>query len=78
MVFESDNWEHPGVARWTHDPFFSFVSNRLTYYCEYDNTGNSSAVREGASAKTNEMCMAVGYFFPATTAKICLNSTVVN
>ncbi len=78
MVFESDNWEHPGAAAWAGDPFFAFGSNQLTYHCEYDNRGNTNPVSEGASAKTDEMCMAVGYFFPATAPKICLNSALVN
>lgn len=78
MVFESENWEHPGAALWNSDPFYGFASGQLTYHCEYDNTGNSAPVEEGASAATNEMCMAVGYFFPATGPKFCINSFPVN
>lgn len=73
MVFESDDWEHPGARLWNDDPFFSFASGSLTYRCEYNNTGNT-AVGEGQSAATDEMCMAVGYFFPATGPKFCINS----
>ena len=78
MVFESTDWEHPGSQRWMAEPFFQFASNKLTYHCEYDNRGNPNPVREGSSAATNEMCMAVGYFFPATTPKFCVNDFVVN
>ena len=78
MVFESDNWEHPGATTWAAEPFFQFASNKLTYRCEYDNTGNPNAVPEGSSAATNEMCMAVGYFFPAPNGpRFCLNGFVV-
>jgi hypothetical protein len=35
------------------------------------------AVTEGQSAATDEMCMAVGYFFPATAPKFCINSFAV-
>ena len=34
-------------------------------------------VQTGDSAETDEMCMAVGYFFPATGPIFCLNSFVV-
>ncbi len=84
MVFESMNWEHPGARLWDANPFFSFASNQLTYRCEYDNrTGPTSGmpVREGDSAATDEMCMAVGYYFidGATSARsrFCVNSLLV-
>ncbi len=76
MVFESDNWDHPGAATWAADPFFSFSSGRISYRCEYDNT-TGSRIRTGDSAQTDEMCMAVGYFFPASAAKFCINSFAV-
>ncbi len=38
----------------------------------------SAAVKTGESAVTDEMCMAVGYFFPAERAVACLDSTVIN
>jgi hypothetical protein len=74
MVFQSDNWEHPGQAAWTADPFFSFGTGSLTYRCDYNNPTNRT-IRTGDSAATDEMCMAVGYFFPATGPKFCINST---
>jgi hypothetical protein len=37
-------------------------------------TANTITVRE--SAEKNEMCMAVGYFFPATSDTFCLDSTI--
>lgn len=73
MVFQSDNWEHPGTVDWNAEPFFSFASGSLTYRCDYNNPTNRT-VREGSSAETDEMCMAVGYFFPATGPKFCINS----
>jgi hypothetical protein len=43
----------------------------LTWTCTYDNTGSNKGmtVVAGPSALTNEMCMATGYFFPATGPK---------
>jgi hypothetical protein len=75
VVFNSDDWEHPGAKLWT-TPYHTFASGKLTYECEYNNTGDNvgSTVVSGPSADTNEMCMATGYYFPATKSLICLNS----
>ena len=73
MVFQSDDWEHPGTVDWAAEPFYSFSTGSLTYRCNYNNTTNRT-VTEGSSAETDEMCMAVGYFFPATGPKFCINS----
>jgi hypothetical protein len=78
MVFESTDWEHPGSTSWDAAPFFSFASGTLTNQCDYLNaTGTMQPIVQGPSAATNEMCMAVGYFFdPArtsVTARTCLN-----
>ena len=77
MVLDSLDWEHPAVMTWGASPFFSFASGKLTYQCDYVNQGDAE-IKTGPSAQTNEMCMAIGYQFPATTSKLCLNSTVVN
>jgi hypothetical protein len=33
-----------------------------------------NTITVGESAELNEMCMAVGYYFPATSQTFCLNS----
>lgn len=76
MVFESTDWEHPGVRGWDAEPFYRFASGRLTYACDYDNP-RDTAVSEGASAVSNEMCMAIAYYVPATAPTFCFNDTVV-
>jgi hypothetical protein len=73
-IFTAADWEHPGAVNWP-DPFYTFPSNKLYYQCDYTNPGTTT-ITEGQSAQTNEMCMAVGYFFPATRAKFCVNGTV--
>lgn len=73
MVLETDNWEHPDTATWNAEPFYEFSSGRLDYRCEYFNS-SEAVVETGDSALTDEMCMAVGYFFPATRSIFCLNS----
>ncbi len=78
MVFESTDWEHPGAMSWNGAPFFSFASNKLTYHCDYLNPTNS-VIMDGPSAATNEMCMAIGYFFPSPggTGHFCLDSALI-
>lgn len=73
VVFKSNDWEHPGVKTWMATPFYQFASGKLTYECEYSNP-NPYSIQTGDSAKTDEMCMATGYVFPATKATICYNS----
>jgi hypothetical protein len=72
-VFESTDWEHPGESRWD-GPFHTFQSGKLTYECEYNNPYNRT-ITDGDSAQSDEMCMASGYFFPATRPVFCYNQT---
>nr|HEX4312949.1 hypothetical protein [Kofleriaceae bacterium] len=76
VVQTSTDWEHPTETTWGTMPFFSFASGSLTYSCNYLNETTNEIVT-GPSAQTNEMCMAIGYFFPATKSKMCINSTVI-
>ena len=76
IVFQSDNWEHPGAADWRANPNYTFSSGTLTYRCDYTND-TANTVRTGDSAATDEMCMAVGYFFPATAPRYCINSAAI-
>lgn len=82
MVFESDDWEHPGSRHWEVAPFFSFASGTLNYQCDYLNEyGTPDPVTEGPSAATDEMCMAIGYYFDpdrlTVPSRFCLNSTAL-
>jgi hypothetical protein len=62
------DWEHPGVGLWVTPNFLTVSSgDSFTYHCSYSNTG-STAVTVGETAASNEMCMAVGYYFPAGSA----------
>lgn len=76
MLVDSHDWEHPTVMSWNDAPFYSFASGKLSYQCNYVNGGNAE-IKTGPSAQTDEMCMAVGYQFPATASTMCINSTVV-
>jgi hypothetical protein len=75
MLFESDDWESPGGRTWDAEPFYEF-GRSLDYHCEYQNDLGQT-VRTGPSADTDEMCMAVGYFFPATEPVFCVDSYVI-
>ncbi|HEU4734310.1 MAG TPA: hypothetical protein VFT22_40740 [Kofleriaceae bacterium] len=76
IPFTSTDWEHPGAMMWSAPPFYAFATGKLTYECTYDNTGDNSkqTIVDGPSAATNEMCMATGYYFPATKPLICFNN----
>jgi Copper type II ascorbate-dependent monooxygenase, C-terminal domain len=62
------DWEHPGVGLWVTPNFLTVQSgDSFTYHCSYSNT-STQAVTVGETAASNEMCMAIGYYFPAGSA----------
>jgi hypothetical protein len=74
MVFESADWEHPGARAWEKaTPFYQFTSGKLTYECTWNNP-TTRTIQDGDSAQYDEMCMASGYFFPATRPVFCYNN----
>jgi hypothetical protein len=77
-LFNSTSWADPGDTHWDAPPFYTFASGKLTYQCEYSNPNNYS-IMNGNSAATDEMCMAIGYYFPsaAGTGHFCLNSAML-
>jgi hypothetical protein len=77
VAFES--WDHPGAQQWSTSPFFSFTSGVLSYQCEYVNP-NTYQIGFGDSVTREEMCMAMGYYFPATgaTGYMCLDGAILN
>lgn len=80
IVFQSDDWEHPGAKSWGAAPFYTFTNPKLTFSCTYNNNNANdpnhlTTIHSGQSALTDEMCMATGYIFPATQFKGCLCTT---
>jgi hypothetical protein len=75
MLVESTDWQHPEVASWVEAPYHRFAGN-LDYHCEYFNDSDET-VRTGDSADTDEMCMAIGYFFGGDGPIGCINSFAV-
>ncbi|HEX2686635.1 MAG TPA: hypothetical protein VHN14_08455 [Kofleriaceae bacterium] len=78
-VFDSMNWAHPGTKEWSSSPFYSFTSGKLFYQCEYVNP-NNYRIQYGDDTATQEMCMAIGYYFPAIPGNghFCLDSFMLN
>ena len=71
-LVSSTDYENPVVARWS-PPYLTFGDDELCYDCSYRNDGDVT-VYQGQSATTTEMCMAIGYYFPATATSTCVNS----
>jgi hypothetical protein len=73
VILTSDDWEHPSAREWRNPTFYQFKDAKITWDCTYDNTGDNAdlTVYSGSSASTNEMCVATGYFFPATGPRGC-------
>jgi len=78
VLFDSTSWAHPGIATWGTPSFYSFTSGKLSYQCEYLNP-TTNEIKTGDTAATDEMCMAIGYYFPSdgTAGHFCLNSMML-
>jgi len=64
-LVDTTDWEHPDVGLWNAPNFLTVkAGDSFTYSCAYQNTG-TTAVTVGETAASNEMCMAIGYYFPA-------------
>ncbi len=62
------DWEHPGVSLWSGPDFLTVKQgDSFSYSCAYVNTA-TTAVTVGETAASNEMCMAIGYYYPAGTS----------
>jgi hypothetical protein len=65
-LVHTTDWEKPDFKQYQAAPFLTFkTGEKFHYSCTYQNDRNVP-VTVGNSAETNEMCMAVTYFFPAT------------
>jgi hypothetical protein len=67
-VVHTTDWESPDVGLFYAPTFLTTkAGDTFTYSCAYTNT-TSSPVLVGETAASNEMCMAIGYYFPAGNA----------
>jgi len=78
MVVDNTSWDHPAIRTWTAAPFFSFSTSALSYQCEYLNPNNRT-IATGGNAATDEVCMVVGYYFPAPggAGHLCWNNGMI-
>jgi hypothetical protein len=73
LVVTTD-WQNPAVAQFGPPTFYQFASGeRLTYECTYNNT-LTQTITTGDSWATDENCVGLAYFFPATTPLLCFNN----
>jgi hypothetical protein len=67
-VVHSTDWQHPDVALWSSAPFLTLgAGESLAYSCSYTNRG-AAPVTVGATESGNDVCMMMGYYFPAGAA----------
>ncbi len=65
-VVHTTDWENPDVGLWPASPFLTLQGgDSLAYSCTYSNRG-TSPITLGDTLQ-NEMCMVLGYYFPAGT-----------
>ncbi|HVU03012.1 MAG TPA: hypothetical protein VHC69_33900 [Polyangiaceae bacterium] len=67
-IVHTTDYENPGTHVWQAPNFLTTKSgDTFTYSCSYQNDENF-AITVGETASRNEMCMAIGYYFPAGSA----------
>jgi hypothetical protein len=78
-VFQTTDWRFPGASTFGPPSFFSFATNQLTYECTYTNDleNVNRTITTGDSPATDEVCMAITYYFPATGSIFCYNNFTV-
>jgi hypothetical protein len=64
-IVHSTDWENPDVALWNAPDYLTVQSgDKFQYDCHFVNK-DSTLVTFGETAATGEMCMSIGYYFPA-------------
>ena len=64
-LVHSTDWENPDVALWNAPDYLTVQSgDKFQYDCHFVNK-DSMPVTFGETAATGEMCMSIGYYFPA-------------
>jgi hypothetical protein len=72
QLVKSTDWEVPQEKKYLTEPYLTFQpGEKFHYSCDYQNDLNQ-VVTSGPSAATNEMCMAITYYFPASAGGTCL------
>ena len=67
-IVHTTDWENPGTHIWTAPNFLTTkAGDSFNYSCSYKNT-LPMTLTFGETAAYNEMCLAIGYYFPAGVA----------
>lgn len=67
-IVHTSDYENPGTHVWQAPNFLTTkAGDTFTYSCAYQNN-ETFAITVGETASRNEMCMAIGYYFPAGNA----------
>jgi hypothetical protein len=70
-LVHTTDYENPGTHIWTAPNFLTTKAGDVfNYSCSYKNNGPTT-ITFGETAAFNEMCLAIGYYFPAGAAS-CL------
>ena len=71
-IVHTTDWENPGTHVWGPPDFLTTkAGDSFSYSCSYKNT-LSQTLTFGETAAHNEMCLAIGYYFPDTISASCL------
>ncbi|HEV7731578.1 MAG TPA: hypothetical protein VGR62_05415 [Candidatus Binatia bacterium] len=70
VVLSQTDWANPSVLYRQAPPYQTFHSNTLHWSCAYDNP-HGYTIRTGDSQQSDEQCVTMGYFFPATKPLLC-------
>ena len=69
---DGTDWENPPVTQFDAPPFHAFVGP-MTYECTYSNPTTRTLAR-GSNEDVDEVCLGVGWFFPATRPMHCITN----
>jgi len=72
-LVQSADWENPEILVFSSPGFYTFSPSGLTYECVYNNPTGSPIV-SGNSPISDENCVGIGYFFPATRPLLCIDN----
>jgi len=75
-LFQGTDWKKPNDVSMIPATFYSFAG-KLTFSCQYANT-EGRTINTGDNAATDEMCLAVGFYFPSPGGQggFCLNGVI--
>lgn len=73
-LVESSDWQDPAIQIFAPPGAYTFSASGLTYECGFVNNSGST-ITSGNDPATQENCVAIGYFFPATRPMRCDTQT---